>query len=107
MKVVASLSPQNIATLAELLKKENIPCESKTASDEIGLETTELLVADADYDRACDIVENWQDADYKRKMHRRCPKCGGVDWEPVQDAHYEKADLAVYRCKACGSLVPM
>src|SRR5262245_37440735 len=99
MKIVASLSPETIATLTELLKKEKIPCESRVANDEVGLETTELLVPEADYDRACDIVENWQDADYKSKMQRKCPKCGGVDWEPVHDAHYEQADLAVYRCK--------
>ena len=107
MKIVASLSPQNIAKLMDLLKKENIPCESRIGTDEIGLEITDLLVPEADYDRACDIVENWQDADYKSKMQRRCPKCGGVDWESVRDAHYEKADLVVYRCRSCGSLVPM
>jgi len=107
MRIVASLSPENIATLMDLLKKENISCESRIPSDEIGLETTELLVPEADYDRACDIVENWQDADYKSKLQRKCPKCAGIDWEPVPDAHYEQADLTVYRCKSCGSLVPM
>ena len=51
MRIVVSLPPENIATLMDLLKKENISCESRIPSDEIGLETTELLVPEADYDK--------------------------------------------------------
>ena len=44
MRIVASLPPENIATLMDLLKKENISCESRIPSDEIGTWLTSAAI---------------------------------------------------------------
>ena len=109
MKIAASLPPEDIAPLAQLLEKERIPCETRLANAESGLEITDLMVDDSDYERACETIENWLAAradEERRKSTRPCPKCKSQDWETVEDAHYQKAGLAVIRCKACGCLVP-
>jgi len=76
MKSVASLPPQDIAELAELLEQQQIPSEARLADSESGLEITELLVEDRDCQRACELVESWlraSRADHARKTARGCP----------------------------------
>jgi len=87
MKSVASLPAQDIAELAELLEQQQIPCEARLADNESGLETTELLVEDRDYQRACELVENWlaaSGADQTRKATRGCPECQSHSWGEVE-----------------------
>ncbi len=110
MKTVASLPPQEIAELVKVMKREHIPCETRIVEEASGLGTTELLVNEDDYEKACELVESWQDAiaaERQRKHTRHCPKCGSQSWEPVMDdAHFQKAELMVRRCKVCGCLIP-
>ena len=56
---VTGLPPSELTVLAELLKKDGITCQSCLSSSESGLDVSDLLVADADYERACELVENW------------------------------------------------
>ncbi len=110
MKTVASLPPQDVAELVKLMEREHIPSETRIADEGSGLGTTELLVNDADYDKACELVESWQEAlaaERQRKYARHCPKCSSQSWEWVMDdAQYQKAELMVRRCKVCGCLMP-
>lgn len=62
MKTVASLPPQDAAEVSKVLQQERIVCEARVADEGSGLDTTELLVRDEDYDRACDAIEKWQEA---------------------------------------------
>ncbi|SPE59743.1 hypothetical protein SBV1_3480004 [Verrucomicrobia bacterium] len=109
MRTVVSLPPQDAAEVVKLLDQEHIFCEARIADGGSGLETTELLVRDDEYDRACDAIENWQAAiaaERHQRLTRRCPKCRSQDWEKVEDAHYANANLTVLRCKACGCMIP-
>lgn len=109
MKTVAGLPPQEAAEVAKLLEEHHILYESRIVEEGSGLETTEVLVGDSDYDRACELIENWQAAiatKRHQRLTRHCPKCGSQEWEPVEDAQYAKADLTVFRCKACGCMIP-
>jgi hypothetical protein len=109
MKTAATLPPQDIVALVQLLGKEQVICQTRLACPESGLDTTDLLVGDADYERACDIIESWMEArgaEERRASTRHCPKCHSQSWEQVQDAHYEQAGLPVLRCKECGCLLP-
>ena len=107
MKSVASLDPGTCATLASLLKEQQIACEVRSGTDENGLEWSEVLVEDASYDQACDFVEAWQNQkDLENRRKRKCPKCESYRLQVVQDEHYEKAGLSVIRCLDCGALIP-
>ncbi len=109
MKTVASLPPQDATEVSKLLGEQHIPCEARVADGGSGLGTTELLVRDEDYDRACDAIENWQEAlaaARHKHLTRRCPKCRSQDWEQVEDRHYANAGLTVLRCRACGCMMP-
>jgi Zn finger protein HypA/HybF involved in hydrogenase expression len=104
MQSIASLAIEQARELFEQLQKNAIPAELRTATQENGLETGDILVEDAHYDRACDIAEAW-DAERQeaaeRRSNRRCPKCGSLHLEYVP---HDKLDY-VYRCKDCGSEV--
>src|SRR5690349_3559629 len=105
MKTVATLPPQDADEVVNLLAKEHIPCEARIADEGSGLDTTDVLVEDANYEKACDVIENWQEsvaAERQRKHIRHCPKCRSQDWEQVEDAYYANANLTVLRCKGCG-----
>ncbi len=109
MKTVASLPPQDAAEVSKVLEQEQIACKSRLTDGGSGLETTELLVRDEDYDKACDAIENWQAAiaaERHKRLTRRCPKCHAQDWEEVEDPHYANANLMVLRCKTCGCMIP-
>ena len=104
-----SLSPPELAALTEFLQKEGITCQTRLSSAESGLDVSDLLVDDALYDRACELVENWfemRGAEQTRKSTPHCPKCGAQSWEQVDDAHYAKVGLAVFCCTECGCLAP-
>ena len=62
MKTIASLEVDVAVELTERLKKEAIPFEIRTATQDNGLDYSDIMVADGYYDRACDVAEAW-DAD--------------------------------------------
>jgi Zn finger protein HypA/HybF involved in hydrogenase expression len=79
MRTIASLETKLAVGLSERLKAESIPIEIHTATQDSGLDFSEILVEDSDYDRACDAAEAWQaeqDAEAAKRSKRHCPKCG-------------------------------
>jgi hypothetical protein len=103
MKSIAQLNPDSAANLTEFLKQEQIPCETKTVIDEGGLEVADVLVADEDFDRACDAAEKWDAAEREKKLTRKCDQCGSKQLETVPHDTLE----TVLRCKSCGTLMPL
>ena len=59
MKTIALLDVVEVGTLLERLKKEAIPFETRTVTQESGLEVSEVMVDDSHFDRGCDIAEAW------------------------------------------------
>ena len=59
MKTIALLEVDRAKEVLERLKKESIPTEMRTATQESGLEMSEIKVPDDFYDRGCDVVEAW------------------------------------------------
>jgi len=108
MKSVAILNPEIAPALADFLGKEQIQCVTRAATDENGLEVTEVLVEDDRYEQACDASERWQEevaAQTQARARRPCPKCRAPQaLERVQDARYEEAELVVLRCRECGEV---
>ena len=104
-RVIASLNPWVTDEVVERLKTAGIPFELKTATDEGGLEMSEIVVEAAFYDRGCDVVEAWSDekqaAQEKRLVHW-CRECGSRNSERVP---HETLGF-IYRCKDCGNESP-
>jgi Zn finger protein HypA/HybF involved in hydrogenase expression len=106
MKSVAQLDPQTAAVLAQWLKDAQITCKTKVATDEAGLEVADILVADEDFERACDAAEKWDaamQAEREKKSARTCEQCGSKKLEVIP---HESLDQ-VLRCKDCGTMMPM
>jgi len=61
MKTVATLLPQDIAIIAQMLGKEGIASETRLNCTETGLDLTDLLVEDGNYERACDLIEAFEE----------------------------------------------
>ena len=109
MKLVASLDPETCSKLAVLLKDQQVASEVRTTTDQNGLEQSELLVDDASFDKACDLIERWQEEQQKEAAERNkqwCPKCHSIRLQAVEDEHYEKFGLTVLKCLDCGELIP-
>ena len=60
MKTIASLGVKFVVELTERLKKEAIPFEVRTFTQDNGLDYSDVLVEDGYYDRACDVAEAWE-----------------------------------------------
>ena len=58
MKTIASLEVGQTGEILDRLKKQAIPAEIRTTTQESGLEMSEILVEDSYFDRGCDVVEN-------------------------------------------------
>ena len=99
MRSVASLEVDEARELLERLKKETIPAELKTTTQESGLEISDVLVEDDYYNRACDVADAWEAEKAEQRSARRCPKCGSRHLEYIPDDRLEY----IYRCKDCGS----
>ena len=102
MQIVASLEIDAARILLEQLRLDGIMAELRTRTEESGLETSEIMVEDDQYERACDVAEEWQAALTERNQKRsgrRCPKCGSWHLRYVPD---EKVG-DVWKCKDCGS----
>jgi len=106
MKSVAQLNPELAASLRESLKQEQVSSETTAAIDEGGLDVVDVLVADEDFDRACDVAEKWdaaRQAEREKQSTRKCDQCGSKQLETVP---HETLEM-VLRCKACGTLMPL
>lgn len=101
MKTIASLEVGQTGVLLERLKKQSIPAEICTTTQEGGLEITEIDVEDCYYDRGCDVVEAWyaeQIQQQKKWSGVYCRKCGLRDY----DATWDERIGYLYKCKRCG-----
>jgi DNA-directed RNA polymerase subunit M/transcription elongation factor TFIIS len=103
MKTIASLEIDMARVLVERLKQESISAETRAVAQEGGLEYGDILVADDDYDRACDIAEAWdteQITAAERRANQQCPTCGSTNLD------YIDADIfgaTFWKCNDCGN----
>jgi predicted RNA-binding Zn-ribbon protein involved in translation (DUF1610 family) len=101
MKAIASLEVGQTLEILERLKKEAIPAEIRTVTQESGLELSEIIVEDSFYDRGCDVVETWyseQLAVATKRSGVYCRKCGSRNYDRAWD---ERVGY-IYKCKDCG-----
>lgn len=106
MKTIAQLDPGSAADLVKWLKDAGVPCESKSIIADGGLEDCEILVSEADFDRACDVAEKWDDArvaEKEKQSSRKCSNCGSKRLEPVP---HETLDTVLH-CMDCDTLMPL
>jgi len=101
MKSIASLETTIAGKLSERLKTEAITNEIRTLRQDSGLDFSEILVEDADFERACDVAETWQaeqDAEAEEQSQRHCPKCGSglLDYTWLENL------TPSAKCKRCG-----
>ena len=89
MKTIASLELGQTGEILERLRKHGIPAKIETVTQESGLEMSEILVEDSDFDRGCDVVEAWQEdqlVEQRRRGSVYCRKCGSsgssTGWPP-------------------------
>ena len=111
MQTFAVLDVETAEVLAAFLMKEGIGCESRLVEDENGLEAVELQVDDAQFDRACELAEQRQNAvteEAAKKPKRRCPACASTHVDYIEDLDGVKTITqisAIYRCADCGHIV--
>lgn len=101
MKTVASSEIDRAREVLELLKKQAIPAELRTVTQENGLEMTEIMVEDIFFDRDCDLVEAWdaeQRAAAKRSSGVYCRQCGSRNY----DRKWDERIGYTYKCRDCG-----
>jgi hypothetical protein len=103
MKSIASLEVDIAAELLERLKTEAIPFQVQTATQEGGLDYSEVMVEDSYYDRACDVAEAWEAsrlAEAERRSRKHCPRCGSSH---LEYSGAESFSRNVWKCKDCGN----
>jgi DNA-directed RNA polymerase subunit RPC12/RpoP len=103
MQSVASLEIDAARLLLEQLRTEGIVADLRTTTDESGLEISQVMVEDEQYERACDVAEAWQAAlteQTEKSSGRRCPKCGS--WH-LQYVPRDDSVVDVWQCRDCGS----
>lgn len=101
MKTIASLELGQTGEILERLRKHGIPAKIETVTQESGLEMSEILVEDTDFDRGCDVVEAWQEdqlAEQRRRGSVYCRKCGSRNYDRTWD---ERIGF-VCKCRDCG-----
>jgi len=107
-KIVATcFSAEEVRELRALLEQGQIPCETQAGTGEDGFETTNLLVAEEDYERACGIIEARETARevVSRQLRGlRCPRCGSVDFNYVQDPLLAAKEVTAMKCRHCGEM---
>ena len=102
LRAIATLEVGQTGEIMERLKKQAIPAEIRTVTQESGLEMSEFMVDDSYYDRGCDIVEAWdaERLDAQKKRSRVCcRKCGSRNYSSTW---VEKIGY-IYNCKDCGN----
>jgi hypothetical protein len=101
VKTVANLISGDAAALLERLRNEGVPADMVNGAQVEPVETSEIVVEDAHFDRACDIAEAWEAeriAEAAKRKRMCCPKCQSPTLESVP---HDKLDY-IYRCAACG-----
>ena len=101
MKTIASLEVGPTREILARLKKQAIPAEMRTITQESGLEMSEIMVDDSCFDRGCDVVEAWyaeQLAEQKKMSGVYCRKCGSRNY----DRTWDETIGYLYKCKDCG-----
>ena len=101
MRTIANLPAEAAQSLLARLKHEGIPAQIRSCADESGVDASEIVVEDADHERACDVADAWDAervAEAEKRATRRCPKCGSPRLEYVP---HEKLEY-ICRCTACG-----
>jgi|ERR1043166_7215353 DNA-directed RNA polymerase subunit RPC12/RpoP len=101
MQSVASLEIDAARVLLERLRLEGIVADLRTTIEESGLEISQVMVEDEQYERACDLAEAWQTElteQAEKRSGRRCPKCGS--WH----LRYAPRDSVgdIWECRDCG-----
>ena len=101
VRSIANLVSEDASALLARLKREGIPAEILSCVQDNGLDTSEIVVEDMHYDRACDVADEWEAeriAEAERRAQRRCPKCRSshLDCVPHDKLEY------IYRCADCG-----
>lgn len=102
-KIIASLEIGQTGEILDRLKKAGIPVQMQTVTEESGLETSEISVEESYYERACGVVEAWDDertAREKKRSRVYCGKCGSRDYDETGDEETGH----IYKCKNCGEL---
>ena len=97
MKLLAKLGPNEANEVAARLKAAGIACESRSVTEESGVVATELLVEEAVYEAACDVIDLWLD-DQSRGARMICPKCKSTHLERVPHDRVE----VLFKCADCG-----
>ena len=103
MKTIASLEVDIAVELMERLKKEDVPFEVQTITQEGGLDYSDIMVEDDYFDRACDVAETWEAgrlAEAERRSNRHCPTCGSSRLEHIGADSF---GVSVWKCKDCGN----
>src|SRR6516165_9725590 len=101
MQSVASLEIDSARVLLERLRLEGIVADLRTTTEESGLEISQVMVEDEQYERACDLAEAWQTEETEqaeKASGRRCPKCGS--WHLQYAPRDPVGDM--WRCNDCG-----
>ena len=113
-RFLASYSdPADAALALNALQRGQIPVESRTVDDQ-GLEFVEMHVADAWFDRACEVIEK-HDTELmearQKEAHQQsgCPACGAPDLKHREDIDCSGSITGityVMECQKCGKLFP-
>ena len=102
LKSIASLTVDEARDLLERLKKEGIPAAAKPVTQVGGLEYSDIMVEDRNYERACDVAEAWEAdcrAETERRSNRFCPRCGSRHLGYVTTETFG----TIWKCKDCGN----
>jgi len=101
MKSVAQLDSRKIALLVAHMEYHHIHGEVRRGHDGNGLEICELLVNDADFEKACDLAETWFDNMVDESVERartHCPLCG----KPHPKRIEQDGPETIHTCQHCG-----
>ena len=101
VRTFATLDTDMAVELLSRLKRHAIPAQILSCVQDDGLDTSEILVAEADYESACAVGAAWEAeliAEDEKRTRFRCPKCQSSHLDRVP---HEKLEY-VFRCADCG-----
>ena len=109
MKTLAKLGAETAGTLECLLKSQGFAYSIKNVTDEAGLDVTEFLVEEQDYERITTAVDDWNEklsAEAEKHASRRCPTCNSphLRYQPVEEDETSTKIPGVYECEDCGRI---
>jgi hypothetical protein len=101
VRSVASLDTSAANKLLQRLNQKSIPAEFRTVTEESGVEVTQIMVESSNYERGCDVADEWlaeQEAESAKRSGTCCPKCRSPHVDYVS---HDKLEF-VFRCQNCG-----